>query len=443
MRKKDKIGVWIIGVGGHLATTLMVGTRAVARKLVNTTGMVTELPLFYDIDFIDVDDLVFGGVDIRPTDVKGNAWSIYEKTGIFSYELIKCLEHDLDSISSNTCLGTPLNCGDAVTRLAQVGLAEKKEDLSHTIHRIREQLISFAREHKLSKVIVVNLASTEPVLELVKEHNTYDGLKKLIKENRMDKITASTLYAYAAIEAGFPYINFTPSNGALIPAIIELADEVKVPVMGCDGKTGETLVKTALAPLFAYRNLRVLSWQGYNILGNRDGQVLNDPRNKQTKVKSKGGVLGEILGYEPHAHVGIDYVPSLDDWKTAWDFIHFEGFLGTKMSMQFTWQGCDSVLAAPLVLDIVRLTEIASRLGEYGLMPQLAFFFKSPIGVREHNLSYQFQSLVKYLEEVREKIRNKKLERIEKYGVEKRSKILCGGDVCISCYGSSYREPGC
>jgi myo-inositol-1-phosphate synthase len=153
--------------------------------------------------------------------------------------------------------------------------------------------------------------------------------------------------------------------------------------------------------MFAHRNLRVLSWQGYNILGDRDGAVLADTRNKSAKVATKDGLLPAILGYPLHTHVGIDYVPSLHDLKTAWDFVHFEGFLGFKMTMQFIWQGCDAILAAPLVLDLVRFADLAQRRGEAGPMTHLACFFKQPIGVAEHDLHRQWQMLVDYLERVR------------------------------------------
>lgn len=166
--------------------------------------------------------------------------------------------------------------------------------------------------------------------------------------------------------------------------------------MGNDGKTGETLVKSALAPLFVCRNLEVLSWEGFNILGNMDGAVLENSANRESKIKTKDGVLSRILGYTPHSRVRIDYVPSLDDQKTAWDFVHFRGFLGTKMNVQFIWQGYDSLLAAPLVIDLVRFAEFAARNGESGLMPHLASYFKEPLGVDEYRLQQQFEMLLDY-----------------------------------------------
>jgi myo-inositol-1-phosphate synthase len=143
----------------------------------------------------------------------------------------------------------------------------------------------------------------------------------------------------------------------------------------------------------------VLSWQGYNLLGDRDGQILSQSENKEAKVQSKDRLLGKILGYSPHTHVAIDFVESLKDLKTAWDFIHFRGFLDYKMSMQFIWQGCDAILAAPLVLDMVRLADLSLRRKESGRMVHLASFFKSPLGVEEHDLHRQFELLASYVRE--------------------------------------------
>ena len=136
-----------------------------------------------------------------------------------------------------------------------------------------------------------------------------------------------------------------------------------------------------------------MSWVGHNIFGNMDGRVLNDPANKQAKLASKEHLLADILGYRPQSLVSIEFIESLGDWKTAWDHIHFAGFLGTPMTMQFTWQGCDSILAAPLLLDLVRFVELARRRGETGMLRFLASFFKSPMGVDEQRFDRQFQML--------------------------------------------------
>jgi myo-inositol-1-phosphate synthase len=193
-------------------------------------------------------------------------------------------------------------------------------------------------------------------------------------------------------------VNFTPSTGSSLGALRELAERNDVPHAGKDAKTGETLVKSALGPMFAGRNLRVLSWEGHNILGNEDGLVLEDDENKESKLESKGDVLDSILPEIGHNRVRIDYTPSLADWKTAWDYIHFEGFLDTQMKMQFTWEGSDSALAAPLVLDLARLVAYADEQGEGGTQPHLASFFKAPMDVDEHGLSTQLERLYEYAE---------------------------------------------
>jgi myo-inositol-1-phosphate synthase len=223
-------------------------------------------------------------------------------------------------------------------------------------------------------------------------------LTRSLQKKNAAALPASSLYAVAAISRGFSYVNFTPSLGSTVPAIEELADETGSLYGGQDGKTGETLLKSVLAPMFRYRNLEILSWVGHNIFGNRDGLVLDDPANKASKIKTKDQVISQIVGYKPQTHVSIEYIESLDDWKTAWDHIHFRGFLGTKMILQFTWQGCDSLLAAPLVIDLARLAILEWSRGGHGLMRHLACFFKRPLGVTTHNLFEQWRLLDEYVE---------------------------------------------
>jgi myo-inositol-1-phosphate synthase len=206
-------------------------------------------------------------------------------------------------------------------------------------------------------------------------------------------LPASSLYAYAAFTAGCAYVNFTPSTGASLPALDELARRQGVPHAGRDGKTGETLVKSVLAPMFAHRALRVRAWSGTNLLGGGDGATLADPEAARSKTASKARGLPEMLGHEVEGEVHIDHVAEMGELKTAWDHVLFEGFLGNRMTLQFTWQGCDSALAAPLVLDLARLTALALRRGEAGPLPALGFFFKEPLGSREHDLTRQFDAL--------------------------------------------------
>ncbi|MFZ2447828.1 MAG: inositol-3-phosphate synthase [Syntrophobacteraceae bacterium] len=396
--EKDKTGIYLIGALGSISFTVVAGALALQKDLAPPTGMITSSEIFDGIDLAGVEDLVFGGCDIRRPDA--NRRDIFEKIAPVHPGILIEIKEDLLKFQQAVQIGCAGNCGEAIEKLAGNRLP-CEETLRGDIRAIRSNLLEFRRKQGVEKIVVVNLASTEPPLELGPCHDDPAALEDILDRNDREKVRASTLYAYAAILEGFPYINFTPSNAALVPAIVRLAEQRGAPVMGNDGKTGETLVKSALAPMFACRNLEVMSWSGFNILGNLDGQVLNNPGNKESKIRTKDRVLSKVLGYSPHSTVGIDYVPSLDDQKTAWDFIHFRGFLGAKMSLQFVWQGYDSILAAPLVLDMIRLAELAKRRGEAGLMPHLASFFKAPIGVDAHALADQFRMLLDYVDDLK------------------------------------------
>ena len=397
-RQPARIGVWLVGARGTLAATVVVGARALARGLAESWGLVTELPEFAALHLISPGQLVFGGWDVTSTGLIERARTLEREDRALSAELVEAVEADLKVVEGRIRPGFLDGGGPATRSLADRAFLPQKEPLAAAADRLGDDLDRFRAEHGLETVVVVNLASTEAPIPLGPEHRRLESFRRLIQQNRRRRVTPSILYAYAALERGIPYVNFTPSLGVALPALHELAQKHHVSFYGSDGKTGETLMKTVLAPLFRFRNLEVLSWEGFNLLGGGDGQVLNDPRHKRSKVRSKSGVLGSILGYTPHAGVSIEYVPSLGNWKTAWDFIHFRGFLGTKMSVQFVWQGCDSILAAPLVLDLVRLTEFAHRKGEVGPMPHLACFFKDPIGVSVHSFTDQFRLLLEYVE---------------------------------------------
>jgi len=241
-------------------------------------------------------------------------------------------------------------------------------------------MAGFASENSLDRLVVLNLSSTEPFrAELPDYLGDLESLEKAVKSGEKS-LTAGILYAYSAFKAGAGFANFTPSVCSEVPALRELAEKLGLPHCGKDGRTGETLMKTAVAPMFVERNFRVLSWEGYNIFGNRDAVVLDDPENNLAKTRGKDAALRNILGDDrTHTRVRIDYCPSLDDWKTAWNFVHFQGFAGTKMIMQMIWQGCDSMLAAPLAVDIVRLTDASLRRRESGIMEHMSCFFKQPV----------------------------------------------------------------
>jgi myo-inositol-1-phosphate synthase len=391
--------VWLFGAYGGLATTLVVGARAIARGLAETRGLATELPVAAGIPWQPLDGLVFGGHEIRHSDYTASATEIHARTGTLPPELLRPLRADLAAASKNVVSGVLPNAGRTITSLAD--RKQQPQSLRAQVARIQRDIRAFMERHRLDRVVCVNLTSTEPPLRSSPAHRSLAAFENALARDDVRSVRPSAIYAYAAATLGLPFVHFTPSDSALLPAIREAFVANKAPFMGRDGKTGETLVKSALAPMFAYRNLRVLTWQGYNILGDRDGRVLADKDNKSTKVATKDALLPAILGYPLHTHVGIDYVPSLHDLKTAWDFVHFEGFLGFKMALQFIWQGCDAILAAPLVLDLVRFADLAHRRGEVGPMPHLACFFKQPLGVDQHDLHHQWQMLTAYLDRVR------------------------------------------
>ncbi len=392
-----RIGVWIIGAYGSVATCVVAGAEALKRGLIGRTGLVTDLREFDDLDLVGFDEFVFAGCDVRESTMKAAAAEVQATAGILPPALLSAIEEPLAEVDRRIKRGCALNCGEAILGMGAIRNGDHRTALD-VVRDFQANVRAFQRDEGLASVVVVNLASTEPYAEMPPEFASLEAFQGLLEQDRRERLTASVLYAYAAIDAGCAYINFTPSWGASPPALQELARRRGVPHMGKDGKTGETLVKTVLAPMFVARNLRVLSWSGHNILGNRDGLVLKHPENNKNKVKDKDEALRKILRDEDaQCHVRIDYVPSLGDWKTAWDHIHFQGFLETRMTMQFTWQGCDSALAAPLVLDMVRLAEFAHRRGEAGTMPHLACFFKSPLGVEEHDFHRQFEMLRSYV----------------------------------------------
>lgn len=395
---RRKIGIWLIGAKGGVATSVTVGLVALKKGMCGPTGLVTHLPMFEGLDLPDYGDFVIGGHDIRTTTLHAEAMQLASNNHALDGSLVDRMKTDLDKIDKNHRSGTLVNVGSTIEKFATAELRKKAETPRAAIERIQADLKAFAADHKLDQVIMVNLASTEPPIEDDALPAKWKDLEKLLDKPRKCPLAASSIYAIAALDLGYPYINFTPSLGSAPPAIQELAIERGTCHIGHDGKTGETLLKSALAPMFAARNLQVMSWVGHNIFGNMDGKVLDDPSNKKTKVRSKDRLLHQILGYSPQTLVSIEYIESLGDWKTAWDHIHFKGFLGTPMVMQFTWQGCDSLLAAPLVIDLVRLTELASRQGETGLLTFLASFFKSPLGTVQHDFVRQFQMLEAWVE---------------------------------------------
>jgi myo-inositol-1-phosphate synthase len=391
-----RIGIWTIGALGGVASTAALGLAALTRGLSDTTSLVTATPLFDRLDLDSFGQFVLGGHDIRTGSLAQTATELHRRANVFDENVLAACAPDLASWTANIRPGTVLGAGATISKLVELPEAKRAQTPREAIERIQADLREFRERHKLDQVLVANVASTEPPADLDERHAGVARFRAAL-EKRETFVPASALYAWAALDLGLPYINFTPSLGASFPAALELAGERKTVTAGKDGKTGETLMKTVLAPMFAARNFHVLSWVGHNIFGNRDGIVLDDPANKASKVRTKDQVVSSIVGYKPQTHVSIEYIESLDDWKTAWNHIHYRGFLGAKMILQFIWQGCDSLLAAPLLIDIMRLTALAQRRGETGVMKHLACFFKSPMGVDEHDFFKQMGMLEEYV----------------------------------------------
>jgi myo-inositol-1-phosphate synthase len=391
-----RVGVWLVGARGSISTCVAYGLSGLRARIVEPVGLCTQCEPLADLPLASVDDFVLGGHDVCQRSLHASALELVRE-GILREELVHAVRAEVASISDRILTGAvdamDLNSPDLDTAARRLGSAPPREQIA----KIAADIAEFRAREKLDIVVVVHLASTEAARPHQGEWERLERFEEALDAGRAQP--ASLLYAYAAFASGCPYVNFTPSLGASVGALRELARRKKLPHCGNDGKTGETLVKTVLAPMFKARNLRVLAWQGYNMLGNRDGEVLNDGAHREAKLRNKDDALRSILGDERvHTRVGIDFVPSLKDWKTAWDFVHFEGFLGARMSLQFTWSGSDSALAAPLVLDLIRLAEFALGRGEVGEMPQTASFFKAPIAGGSHDFRVQFQGLVEYAE---------------------------------------------
>jgi myo-inositol-1-phosphate synthase len=391
-----RVGLWLIGSYGGVATTAALGLSALSRGLTDDTSLVTALPLFHDLDLDAPSAFVVGGHEIRRGGFRQTVREFQQRANIYDRDMTAGCEPDLEKWEANVRPGVALNSGPTIQRFADWPDSLKAETPRAGVEQIQADLRAFKETNRLDQVVVVNVTSTEPPFEIGDLPTSPEKLAAALGR-KGPTLPASAIYAWATLELGWPYINFTPSLGASFPAADELAKQRGAVHGGKDGKTGETLLKTVLAPMFALRNWQILSWVGHNIFGNRDGQVLDDPANKASKIRTKDQVISKIVGYKPQTHVSIEYIESLDDWKTAWNHIHFRGFLGVKMMMQFTWQGCDSVLAGPLVIDLARLALLAQRRGERGVLPQLACFFKNPMGVDEHDFFKQFAMLEAYV----------------------------------------------
>ncbi|MEU8887940.1 inositol-3-phosphate synthase [Streptomyces sp. NPDC048442] len=359
-----RTGVWFIGARGSVATTSVAGCAATTAGLHPPTGMVTETAPFTESGLPSLPSLVFGGHDTASCPLPKRAEEL-EAGGVLPHGLTAAVRAELTAADAEIRPGGPLP-GD--TRTDDELIATFAADLA-----------AFRTRHALARVVVVNVSSTEPA-----------------PSPSDSTLPPSSLYAAAAIRAGCPYVNFTPSTGLCAPTLAADLAASGLPYAGRDGKTGQTLLRAVLAPMFVQRALSVRAWSGTNLLGGGDGAALADPAAAAAKNAGKTRVLTDALGQLPQGDVHIDEVPALGDWKTAWDHIAFEGFLGARMTLQTTWQGCDSALAAPLVLDLARLLARAHECGISGPLPALAFYFKDPHGAGSAALADQYADLIAF-----------------------------------------------
>ncbi|MET8677369.1 inositol-3-phosphate synthase [Streptomyces sp. NPDC004647] len=368
---RPRTGVWLVGARGSVATTAVAGCAALAAGLRAPTGMVTEMPPFADCGLPPLASLVFGGHDTASCPLPKRAEAL-AAGGVLPPRLPGAVHAELAAADAAIRPGGPLP-GD--------GRSDEELIAAYTA-----DLTDFVREHGLARAIVVNVASTEAA-----------------PEPDDDRLPPSSRYAAAALRAGCPYINFTPSTGLHHPRLREAASVSGLPYAGRDGKTGQTLLRSVLAPMFLQRALDVRAWSGTNLLGGGDGASLADPGAAAAKNEGKARVLADTLGEVPDGGLHIDNVPALGDWKTAWDHVAFDGFLGSRMVLQTIWQGCDSALAAPLVLDLARLTAAAHTAGRAGPLPDLGFFFKDPDPGSSSSLPDQWRALLGFADALRER----------------------------------------
>ncbi|MDR1417700.1 MAG: inositol-3-phosphate synthase [Endomicrobium sp.] len=388
---KKKIGLLIIGINGAIGTTVTAGVKAINSNYVEPIGLVTEIFEFKKLDFVNLKDLVIGG------------WDIIEKPHMEcmkSHNIIpETLYNKLVSDGMDVTVYKAPRAGITIHNLNVDGVHKDKKSItiSEAIKSITDDINDFVSKNNLDGCVVGNLSSCEPLPENCEIFNSIEVFEKAI-ENNDSRIKASVVYAYAAIKNHAPFFNFTPNYTIDIPAIKELAIREKISIAGNDGKTGQTLYKTVIAPMLKWRNLKLFGWYSTNILGNNDGRVLEDPSHKEAKIKSKSKVLDKILGYSDFYHrVDINYYPPRGDAKEAWDTVDFKGWLGKEMCMKINWIGEDSTLAAPLIVDITRLLWYTQKKGDYGVAKHLSSFFKDPSENDDYSFGNQVQMLLNYL----------------------------------------------
>ncbi|MEZ4463503.1 MAG: inositol-3-phosphate synthase [bacterium] len=403
----ERLGVLLQGMGA-VASTFVAGVIAARKGLGRPVGSLTQLahirlgrrtdnrnPMIRDfVPLTDLDGLVFGGWDI----FGGDLYDACSTAEVLDGRLLDAIADDLRGIKPMPGAFDP----DYVKRLN--GTHMKTGTRRDWAEELRADIRRFKADNGLERCVLINCSSTEVYIERGPAHETMEAFEAALDAD--DKtITPSMLYAYAAIMEGVPYANGTPSLSADIPALVQLAHERAVPTAGKDFKTGQTLMKTVLAPMFKARMLGVRGWFSTNILGNRDGEVLDEPGNFKAKEMTKLGVLDTILqpGIHPDLYgnlyhkVRINYYPPRGDSKEGWDNIDIFGWLGYPMQIKVDFLCRDSILAAPIVLDLALFLDLSARAGRKGVQEWLSFYWKSPNTAPavypEHDLFIQLTKL--------------------------------------------------
>ncbi len=386
---EGKLGVLLVGLGA-VSTTFVAGVEAIKRGLAQPVGSLTQMgtirlgkrtdkniPKIKDfVPLTSLDDLVFGAWDI----FEDNAFDAAMKAGVLEKDLLNQVSEQLASLKPMPAVFEQ----NYVKRLhgENVKTGKTKMELAE---QLIEEIARFKADNGCDRLVMLWAASTEIFLEESDVHRSLEAFEKGLYDND-PTIAPSMIYAYAALRSGVPFANGAPNLSVDIPALTALADKMRVPICGKDFKTGQTLMKTILAPGLKSRMLGLQGWYSTNILGNRDGEVLDDPENFKTKEESKLSVLEHILQpevypelYEGFSHVvRINYYPPRGDNKEGWDNIDIFGWLGYPMQIKIDFLCRDSILAAPLCLDLVLFLDLAQRAGMKGIQEWLSFYFKSP-----------------------------------------------------------------
>ncbi|KQN06103.1 MULTISPECIES: inositol-3-phosphate synthase [Sphingomonas] len=364
----ERVGIAVIGLNGAVATTAAAGIAMIRAGSNDLSG----LPLASrDVDGMAAyRDLHFGGWDLSHDDLATAAL----KHGVLSESELANGASSLSDMRPWPAVGSTDFCAniDGANKIAAPGHRA-------AVQHIQDDLARFKTEQNLDRVVMINLASTERKADLGADALTsVEGFERGLDSDDA-AISPAMLYAYAAIASDTPYANFTPSVAADVAPLAELARQRGVPIAGKDGKTGQTLLKTVIAPALRDRALHVDGWFSTNILGNSDGLALDDPKSLASKVDTKKSVLDQILGYPVEDHIiMIHYYKPRGDNKEAWDNIDLTGFLGQKMQLKLNFLCKDSVLAAPLAIEIARCLALAQTRGEGGVQDQMGIFFKMP-----------------------------------------------------------------